>query len=460
MRLILSIGQRIRRERMYLSWSQQLLAETVGTSTTSINRWENDKTLPHPYYRKQLCVIFGKPIEEIFSPADTGEQTEQRQHQVWNVPYLRNIYFTGREDILHALHNAFLATQTADATRFCALSGLGGIGKTQVAIEYVYRYGHEYNAILWATADTHQELVASFDTCAGLLGLLTKPELSTQTPIQEVLHWLHTNQHWLLIFDGVDNLEMISEFLPRRGEGHILLTTRSQATGSSIKGINVTPMGQAESFLLLLRRAKLISNVTELASISTSMRQDAEMICALFGGLPLALDQAATYIEENQCELRNYYALYQGQRKALLKRRGGANKRGYSRSVATTWTSSFQQIEQSNPIAADLLRLLAFLPPGTISQEVLVAGIVGLDEVLQPIAQNSLILDDAIGELLRYSLVGRYLETKMLTIHPLVQQVIKDRLDEMAQRQWAMRATQIVNHVLSANLILLGGQRK
>src|SRR5207248_7600244 len=101
---------------------------------------------------------------------------------------------------------------------------------------------------------------------------------------------------------------------------------------------------------------------------------DAETIYGLLGGLPLALDQAAAYVEENRCRLADYLSLYQTRRIALLERRGSLSHRDYPDSVATTWSLSFKQIEQTSPAAAELLRFCAFLHPDTIAEEMFIAS--------------------------------------------------------------------------------------
>src|SRR5207248_2631925 len=146
----------------------------------------------------------------------------------------------------------------------------------------------------------------------------------------------------------------------------------------------------------------------------------------LVDGLPLALDQAAAYIEENQCSLTDYLNLYQSRRSTLLKRRGSFSKRDYPKSVATTWAISFEQVERDNPAAAELLRLCAFLHPDAIPEAMIVEGASELGPILQPVVEDPIEFAEAIGTLRKYSLVRRNPETKMLTLHRLVQTVLRD----------------------------------
>jgi tetratricopeptide (TPR) repeat protein/transcriptional regulator with XRE-family HTH domain len=451
-----SIGRRLRRERERLNWTQERLAEEIKSTSASINRWENDKTLPQPHYREQLCRVFQKSAEELFGTASARQQDEKNvEHNgveripvpasrnippPWNVPHLRNMYFTGRESTLTYLHETLNARGTGSIIHNTAITGLGGIGKTQCAVEYAYRYGSEYRAVLWVQADSQKSLVSDFVKLAGLLNLPEKYEADHTQVMDAVKLWLQTHSHWLLILDNADDLEMVYEFLPMLGEGHILLTTRSQATGPSIKGIELVKMGREEGTLFLLRRAKLVDEAATLADTLLNDRLEAETISHLLDGLPLALDQAAAYIEENRCSLSDYLNLYWLRGASLLKRRGTFGKRDYPNSVATTWSLSFERIQQSGTPAADLLRLCAFLHPDAIPEAMLTAGSAELSPALQPIGEDPLLLNDAISELRKYSLIRRNPKTKTLTIHRLMQTILKDIMDKETQLAWAERA--------------------
>src|SRR5581483_4483265 len=146
-----------------------------------------------------------------------------------NFPCLRNIYFTGRDEILARLREKLTSTTAGGHPQLYALSGMGGIGKTQIAIEYVYRYGDTYETILWIRADTSQSLLADFVALAHLLDLPEKRDTDQHATIAAVKYWLCTHRRWLLIFDNVDDPRIVGEFIPTRCKGHVLLTTRCQA---------------------------------------------------------------------------------------------------------------------------------------------------------------------------------------------------------------------------------------
>jgi tetratricopeptide (TPR) repeat protein len=366
---------------------------------------------------------------------------------IWNIPHQRNPVFTGREKILQQIAVTFQQGQITALAQTQAISGLGGIGKTQTAIEYAYQYHQNYEAVLWTLADTRESLVSGYVALAGLLKLPEKDAKDQAITVKAVLRWLTTHSRWLLILDNADNLTMAREFLPSAFSGHILLTTRAQAMGRLAHRIEINTMPPDIGALFLLRRASLIAADAPLEDAPTSDITTAKEICEELGGLPLALDQAGAYIEETQCSLVDYKKIYGIRRADLLKVRGGLVD-DHPESVATTWSLSFEQLEQKNPAAADLLRFCAFLHPDAIPEEIITAGAKHLGPVLQPVAADPLLLNNAIAALGTYSLINRDATEKTLSIHRLVQVVLKDAMDEAIQRKWANRAILAVNEVI------------
>jgi tetratricopeptide (TPR) repeat protein/transcriptional regulator with XRE-family HTH domain len=451
----------LRAERELRGWSQAKLAEAVGSTPRNVSRWEKGQTLPHPYYREQLCLLFGKNARELGLLGDAGEEQPEETPQpssiqsvdkvpsYWHVPYQRNRYFTGRTETLERLHTTFLHTEQRGIFPVqVALCGLGGIGKTQTALEYVYRYADEYTAVLWAQADTREDLLSESISLASTLNLPEKDLSDHHQIAASLMDWLRTHEGWLLILDNADDLSMVGEFLPRGGRGHILLTTRAMATGQHIEGIEIEKMGYEDGMSLLLHRAKLIRDDTNLSGIPPPLYEQASMICELVDGLPLALGQVAAYIEESAIDLGDYLSLFQAHPSTLLGRGSELSRSDYSQSVATTWALSFEKIERNNAVAADLLRLCAFLQPDGISEQLLLQGISDPDAPLHTVAANPLIMYEAIGELRKYSFIRRNTQTKTLSLHRLVQLFLKDTMTREEQRMWAERVVRVVNFVL------------
>ncbi len=364
--------------------------------------------------------------------------------EIWNIPYPRNPVFTGREHLLAQLAEALKPGEAVVLAQPQAISGLGGIGKTQIAVEYAYQHRQDYQAVLWTLADTRESLISGYVEMARRLNLPEKDEQDQQLVVKAVQEWLKQQRRWLLIFDNADDLTLAREFFPPIYGGHIVLTTRAQALGRVAQRIEVDTLDQEVGALLLLRRAGLVGLHASLDAALPSDITLAKVITQELGGLPLALDQAGAYIEETLCGLAGYQRLYQVRRTELLRRRGGVIA-DHPESVATTWSLSFEQVEQRNPAAADLLRLCAFLAPDAIPEELLTQGAEGLGDVLAPVVTDAYQLDQAITALLAFSFISRDPQTQALTVHRLVQVVLRDSMPAETQRQWMQRAVKAVN---------------
>ena len=199
--------------------------------------------------------------------------------------------------------------KTAAITQPQAISCLGGIGKTQSAVEYAYRYYNDYQAVLWTQSETRQLLISDFVVVAGLLNLAEKDVQDQNKAVEAVKRWLKEHRDWLLILDNADDLAMVREFIPPVFGGHILLTTRAQAMGKLAHRIEIEKMEPEEGALFLLRRAGIIVESDLFDKASEAERNKAKEISQEMDGLPLTLDQAGAYIEETACGLADYLDL-------------------------------------------------------------------------------------------------------------------------------------------------------
>lgn len=153
----MSFGERLRQERLRRHLSQEALAEALGISPRSISRWEQNQRFPQGILRLQLCRFFALSPEEFF----TDGENQIPLLPLWTVPYPRNRFFTGREELLQRLHELLNQEHTMALTQSLAVSGLGGIGKTQIALEYAYHYRHDYHFVFWARAESTEALISS-----------------------------------------------------------------------------------------------------------------------------------------------------------------------------------------------------------------------------------------------------------------------------------------------------------
>ena len=194
-------------------------------------------------------------------------------------------------------------------------SDLGGIGKTQTAVEYTYRYRSEYRYIFWVRADTEVALQAGFVEIAKLLDLPEQNATNPADTVQAVKHWLEHTGEWLLVFDNADAPELLKAYYPRTPRGHILLTSRAQLfdTLGIARPLALEKMDPEEALDFLFKR-------TARAQSDPAEKNAAEQLAAELGYLPLALEQAAAYITAKTARFQDYLASYQRQRLALLNK--------------------------------------------------------------------------------------------------------------------------------------------
>lgn len=474
-------------ERERRCWSQLEVADRIGTTALNVSRWERGITVPGAHFRQQLCAMFAKSPQELGfldpdhaedllseeSPSEVpaGEKHccntrqalfsaqivpsaaliaagEESNVPIWHLPYQRNLFFTGREDTLALLH-ALFQQQTPSRGQPLAICALGGMGKTQLATEYVYRYRQDYRWVFWARADTCELLVADFANIAGLLSLSQKNVQDQHASVAAVKRWLSQQTRWLLVLDNVDDPALIGDFLPETISGHLLLTTRTQSTGQLAQRIRLEKLSLDESMLLLLRRAKFLLTSVALDDVSDTDRLKARDIATVMDGLPLALDQAAAYIEETGCGLDGYIERYRQHTLTLLCRRGGLRP-DHPESLVTTWLLSFEKLARADPATVELLHLCAFFDPDAIAEKMLVAGARQLTFHLDRLVSDPFEMDEAIGTLTTFSLVYRDPDQGMLTLHRLVQVVLRAQMDAQKRVLWAERAIQVVEHAFSA----------
>ncbi|MDJ0705867.1 MAG: FxSxx-COOH system tetratricopeptide repeat protein [Leptolyngbyaceae cyanobacterium MO_188.B28] len=379
----------------------------------------------------------------------------------WNVPYERNPFFTGREEVLQALHQQLNQDCAVALSQIQAISGLGGIGKTQTAVEYAYRYREDYDAVFWVRADTTLELSSGFVAIAQLLDLPQKDAPEQDEVVQAVKLWLTRHTNWLLIFDNADQPELLQPFKPRfeqtGGQGHLLITSRAQ----DFQDLGITcpvemeTLEPAEALAFLGRRSGRGELSAQPTSEENSEIQAAKQLAAELGYLPLALEQAAAYLVAKKARFQDYLGSYQKIRLQRLEK--SKPKLGnYPNSVAKAWTLNFQEVEQTAPASANLLRVSALLHPDAIPFELLIQGGSqlgdALAEALADAVEDPLIVNEVLEPLCTYSLIRIDRVDQTYSIHRLVQEVARAAMEMENTRQfWINRVVLAANQLMPEN---------
>ncbi len=384
-----------------------------------------------------------------------------RTRPVRNVPYGRNPNFTGRKEHLQEIRNALQRSGKAAIT---AVSGLGGIGKTQLAAQYALEHQSEYTLVGWLRSEGQITLGIDFANLAEELDLPQKKNPDQNVVIQSVLHWLEKASNWLLIFDNAPDLSKIRPYLPNNPQGHILITSRNSAWSGVAHLIHVKEWQRPESIEFMLKRT------------TYSDENGAGRIAELLGDLPLAMEQAGAFIEITGMSFIDYEQCFQKQRAELLDR--GELSTEYPDTVATTWQMAFREINKESKAAITFLELCSFMAPeeiyfdelreklvqtsrGRIADYLLKAvSILGHDVTNLPIGgvapaklikicKDNVLFYEMLSWLRRYSLVT--FTQNNLTVHRLVQAVVHDRLNEQQQSEWAEVAVRLIAKLFPNN---------
>ncbi|KAJ3946940.1 uncharacterized protein N0V96_003316 [Colletotrichum fioriniae] len=338
------------------------------------------------------------------------------------------------------------------------LTGLGGVGKTQIATAFAYDAYNagRYATVLWVFAVDEQEVIKSFTQLAKTLGLFPKLSKSLEDRGQQnmppmalaLLQWLSREEEqrssrWLLVFDNVDDLDNldVSRFFPRVPWGHILITSRRKEARRLDRQVEVGMMDETEAVTLLKNCSGRRGDDEEEA---------ARHVAYKLGYLPLALDQAGAYITGQSIDFAEYMDLYRVSHDQLLRHKPPRAVWSYEQTVFTTWEIFFHAVAARNPVAARLLDLAAFF----YSDGAPFALMCELAQVRGPELQQRLLLRDfvdfvqtsadydrlvgqappelmvprlqvveAIGTLASFSLVDQ----KTMSTHPLVHYWLKER---------------------------------
>ncbi|HKQ89381.1 MAG TPA: FxSxx-COOH system tetratricopeptide repeat protein, partial [Blastocatellia bacterium] len=350
---------------------------------------------------------------------------------VWNIPFRRNPHFTGRHDLLFEIRKALFAGGVAPMAQPQAIIGLGGIGKTQLAVEYAYRHAREYDIVWWVRSEEPITMGTDF---AGLGPELRPPiELAADLDrnVTAVKRRLEQTSRWLVIFDNAPDVRSVAKIMPGSSTGHILITSRAHNWLSIARTLWVEALYPDDAVKFLLERT------------GQSDRNAADYLACVLGYLPLALEQAGAYIETTGKPIADYLDLFRDKQLEMIKR--GRPATDYEATVANTWNISFQSLRNESPAAADLLNLLAFFAPEAIRREWIIAGAESLPETLAAAVTDELAFDEITAAFRRYSLVEVGAERNSFTVHRLVQTVSRSRMTDDESAKWAEAAARLVN---------------
>jgi hypothetical protein len=333
---------------------------------------------------------------------------------IWRVP-ARNPNFTGRDGELTAMKTSLNADSTVTVH---SVSGLGGVGKTQLAIEYAHKFATDYDVVWWIAAETPATIPDHFAALATGLGL---GPLDGPDELRAAVHDnLRTASGWLLIFDNADSVDDIGPWLPSGPvsagtPGHVVVTTRRRGFRQlgTILDLDVIDMGAAVRLLQ-----------TRVPDLDDAV---AESIADVLGRLPLGLEQAAAYLDRTQIPPREYLDLLATRQSTLLT---GITGQVRDKSVATVWELSLDRIHDEDPAGLQLLDICAYLAPEPIPLDLFTSHPDKLPQPLSTAAADPLLFNNAVATVVDYSMAKR--SQRGLQLHRLVQAAIRTHHPKLA----------------------------
>jgi MinD-like ATPase involved in chromosome partitioning or flagellar assembly len=403
---------------------------------------------PSPFSDRPAVDLYGLSEERARTvlldalerqPLPKGQAAERREAArrprypadsppVWNVPP-RNGTFIGRSPLLEQIRERFSTNVTTPVAQ--ALIGLGGVGKTQIAMEYAHRFAADYDIVWWISANQIGQARSILANLAVELEMSASENVTER--IRAALDALRRSSRWLVVFDNADDPDELRELRPQGG-GHVLITSRNPAW-TQLTDATVVDVFKREESVALLRRQ--VPHIAEA---------DAIELAARLGDLPLAIEQAGAWLNATAMAVDRYIELLDNELPRILAEHPPGSYPQYPDTAAATWLLSLQRMRDEMPAAAKILEICAFFAPEPIPLSLLsgrrfIEYLLPFDASLRdPILQGRV-----IWEIGRYALARVDPGRGSIQLHRLVQAVVANSLTKAARRENREQAHEILS---------------
>ncbi len=441
-------------------WTSKEFAKTMGeTGDRNVRNWRRGRNIPVTEKRAEIeQALFGdnpaysewreelreahRHAERARPTAVSGDDGEREGRKPCNLPFATlGTLFKGREAFMAKLHEALKQQGHGAAVAGKALHGLGGIGKTRLAIEYAWQHANDYSALLFVPAETAEKLDAGLAALVGsdVLDLPEKKAREDAAKVGAVLGWLERNPGWLMILDNVDDrpaMAAVAHLLPKLRGGQVLITGRLSTFPAGIRKLELGEISIDDATSFLLERTD--AGRRHAADDEAMARELAEEL----GGLALGLEQAGAFIETQRIGFAEYLKLWRESRAKVVDW-FDKDVMAYNHDVglAATWKTSVDCLSLQG---RTLLEVLAFFDPGPVPESLL--------DVPGPEFDARA----ALADLYAYSLAtpaeieGRG-SGPAFTVHRLVQDFTRRGMDEAHRQEVRIEALRWINTGFAGN---------
>ncbi|MGC4906966.1 tetratricopeptide repeat protein, partial [Streptomyces cyaneofuscatus] len=357
-------------------------------------------------------AVSGDNTRVVVLPKEVAESalTVKAPAQAGFLPRSTSGVFIGREKELTALRDSLTGGGSAavvqpQRTQAQTISGLGGVGKSALALHYATRYRSDYTLVWWITADSPESILTSLAGITERLCLQWAPTMEPDQRAAWAITWLQAHPDWLLIFDNVEDPEHLGPYLGTLSQGHHLATSR-RATGwqalAPVVSLGLLPPDEATDLLCTI--------AFQDAAVDSQQREAAQRLARDLGYLPLALEQAGAYAHRTGIDLDTYRAHL-----ALVLDENRDAPRP-EQTIARIWDHTLNAITDRDPLAVTLLQAMAWLAPDNIPRT-----------LIEPLAPHTIALSNALGELHAYNMITFTDNRRGISVHRLVQTVLRTR---------------------------------
>jgi transcriptional regulator with XRE-family HTH domain len=368
-----------------------------------------------------LAMALGVAPADLFRPGGAAPIG-----QAWNVPP-RNPGFAGREGLLATIREALLGRDRAvvQAHTVEALHGMGGVGKTQVALEYAHRFADEYDLISWIAAEQSGLIAEQFAALAGRLGC-APPDPGLMTAGRAAVAELRRRDRWLLVFDNAEKPEDVAGWLPG-GTGHVLITSRTRGWAEIAVPVEVDVLARTDSVAILRDR------------VSGLPAEDADRLAEALGDLPLALVQAAAFMAETGMTEREYTSLLTARATAILDQ---GRPTSYPRSLTAVTQLAFDRLRGQDEAAADVAGICAFLAPEPIPLKWFTSDPARLPTAVAEITADPVAWRQLLARISQHALAR--IGSNGLQMHRCTQAIVRAHLPEAKSRAIQIQAAALL----------------